>query len=70
LNGIVASSNGKTLLTVQTNTGMLFRIDVSSGAVTPVDVKGGELLFGDGLLRVGDELYAVLPFTVVDLPSA
>lgn len=57
LNGIVASPNGKALLTVQTNTGKLFRIEVSSGAVTPVDVKGGELLFGDGLLRAGDELY-------------
>src|SRR5262249_30283898 len=57
LNGIVASPNGKTLLTVQTNTGKLFRVEVSSGAVTPVDIKGGELLFGDGLLRAGDELY-------------
>jgi superoxide dismutase, Cu-Zn family len=57
LNGIVASPDGKTLLVVQTNTGVLFRVDVASRAITRVRVEGGDLLFGDGLLRVGDELY-------------
>ena len=57
LNGIVASADGKTLLTVQTNTGMLFRVDVGSGEITPVAVTGADLSFGDGLLRVGHELY-------------
>ena len=57
LNGIVASPDGKTLLAVQTNTGILFRIDVASGEISHVAVKGAELLFGDGLLRVGDDLY-------------
>ena len=57
LNGIVASPDGKALLAVQTNSGILFRIDVASRAITRVTVEGGDLLFGDGLLRVGDELY-------------
>jgi len=57
LNGIVASPDGKTLLTVQTNTGLLFRIDVASREITQVAVDGAELLFGDGLLRLGDDLY-------------
>ena len=57
LNGIVASPDGRTLLTVQTNTGTLFRVDVPTGTITPVAVEGAELLFGDGLLRVGDDLY-------------
>ena len=57
LNGIVAAPDGKTLLTVQTNTGTLFRVDVATGQISKVAVEGADLLFGDGLLRVGDELY-------------
>jgi Cu-Zn family superoxide dismutase len=57
LNGIVASPDGTTLLTVQTNTGSLFRVDVASGEITKVAVTGADLLFGDGMLRVGDNLY-------------
>src|SRR5262249_8922924 len=57
LNGIVASPDGRTLLTVQTNTGTLFRVDVASKEITPVAVDRADLLFGDGLLRVGDDLY-------------
>src|SRR5262249_35281178 len=57
LNGIVASPDGRTLLAVQTNTGILFRIDVASRAITSVTVAGSKLLFGDGLLRIGDAVY-------------
>jgi hypothetical protein len=58
LNGIVVSPNGRTLLAVQTNTGKLFRIDVASGRISKVAVEGPpNLLFGDGLLRIGDDLY-------------
>jgi Cu-Zn family superoxide dismutase len=57
LNGIVAAPDGRTLLAVQTNTGLLFRIDVASGHVSRVDVDGAELLFADGMLRLGDDLY-------------
>jgi hypothetical protein len=57
LNGIVASRDGRTLLVVQTNTGALFRIDVGSRQINRVDVDGTNLLFGDGLLRLGNTLY-------------
>ena len=57
LNGIVVSPDGKSLLMVQTNTGKLFRVDVASGAISEVAVDGADLMFGDGLLRIGDSLY-------------
>ena len=57
LNGIVASPDGTTLLVVQTNTGSLFSVDVASGTIAKVEVRGADLLFGDGMLRVGDDLY-------------
>jgi sugar lactone lactonase YvrE len=57
LNGIVVSPDGKTLLMVQTNTGTLFRVEVGSRAISEVAVRGADLMFGDGLLRVGDSLY-------------
>ncbi|AZI44426.1 superoxide dismutase [Deinococcus psychrotolerans] len=54
LNGIVATPNGRYLLTVQLNTGELWRIDTRSKAVTRV--MGG-LMHGDGLLLDGRTLY-------------
>lgn len=57
LNGIVASPAGATLLVVQTNTGILFRVDIASRDISRVAVTGSDLLFGDGPLRVGDELF-------------
>jgi len=57
LNGIVASPDGRTLLTNQTNTGILWRVDVASGTVIRVDTPGTDLLFGDGMLQLGDSLY-------------
>jgi len=59
LNGIVASPDGKTLLSVQTNTGRLFRIDPSTGATHAVDLGGATLVNGDGLLLQGKTLYVV-----------
>jgi Cu-Zn family superoxide dismutase len=57
LNGIVAAPDGRVLLAVQTNTGILFRVDVARRTITPVDTGGTALQFGDGLLRIGDTLY-------------
>jgi Cu-Zn family superoxide dismutase len=57
LNGIVASPNGRILLTIQTNTGNLYRIDVVHRSIATVAIHGVDLSFGDGLLRVGDDLY-------------
>lgn len=56
LNGIVATPDGRYLLSVQLNTGELWRIDTRSKAVRRV--MGG-LTAGDGLLLDGRTLYAV-----------
>jgi len=60
LNGIVASPDGRYLLTVQLATGELWRIDTRSRAVTQVRIEGGELKDGDGLVLVGvNDLYVM-----------
>jgi sugar lactone lactonase YvrE len=59
LNGIVAAKDGKVLLSVQTNTGKLFRINPRTGATREVDLGGATLANGDGLLLAGRVLFAV-----------
>lgn len=59
LNGIVAADDGTTLLTVKYNSGELFRIDAATGDVTTVDLSGGDLRTGDGMVLDGDTLYVV-----------
>lgn len=59
LNGIVATPDGKTLVSVQSNTGKLFRIDPTTGATQAVDLHGATLPNGDGLLLRGKTLYVV-----------
>jgi sugar lactone lactonase YvrE len=58
-NGIVTTPDGKGLLVVQSNTGHLFRVDPRTGVTKLVDLGGESLANGDGLLRVGNLLYAV-----------
>ncbi len=60
LNGIVASDDQTTLLTVQYNTGELFAINTTSREVTPVDLGGQVLETGDGLVLDGARLHVVL----------
>jgi sugar lactone lactonase YvrE len=60
LNGIVATRDGRTLITVQTNTGRLWRIDPRSGNATAIDLGGATVSNGDGLLLAGRTLYVVL----------
>jgi sugar lactone lactonase YvrE len=57
LNGIVRS--GSRLLAVQSNTGLLFRIDPRSGDTTAVDLDGALLTNGDGLEPGHGVLYVV-----------
>ncbi len=57
LNGIVGYR--KRLLAVQSNTGLLFRINPRTGRTRQVDLDGYELLNGDGLERRGRTLYVV-----------
>ncbi|GIE00018.1 hypothetical protein Adu01nite_13680 [Paractinoplanes durhamensis] len=59
LNGICATPDGRALLVVQSNTGLLFRVDPASGAATPVDLGGATVFNGDGLLLEGHILYVV-----------
>jgi sugar lactone lactonase YvrE len=59
INGISRTPDGSALLAVQTNTGLLLRIDPATGATTTVDL-GGELVSGgDGILLCGRTLYVV-----------
>jgi hypothetical protein len=53
LNGIVAARGGRTLLSVQTNTGKLFWIDPRTGVTREVDLGGASLVNGDGMLLAG-----------------
>jgi sugar lactone lactonase YvrE len=59
LNGIVAAGDGRALLSVQTNTGLLFRIDPRTGVTRQVDLGGALLPNGDGLLLAGRVLFVV-----------
>ncbi len=62
MNGIEATPNGRTLLVVQSSTGLLFRVDAATGASTLVPLTGGEngrLPNADGILLQGRTLYVV-----------
>src|SRR5215212_172455 len=59
LNGIVTTANGRYLLTIQSNTGNLYRIDTQTKQVTQVDLGGTALTGGDGLVLRGHTLYVV-----------
>jgi sugar lactone lactonase YvrE len=59
LNGIVAARGGRVLLSVQTNTGKLFRINPRTGSTREVDLGGATLANGDGMLLAGRVLFVV-----------
>jgi sugar lactone lactonase YvrE len=59
LNGIEATPDGKTLIAVQTNLGRLYRIDPETGAASLIQLTGGDVTFGDGILLDGRTLYVV-----------
>src|SRR5215208_329241 len=59
LNGIVATPNGRYLLTVQSNSGNLYRIDTQTKQVTQADLGGATLTNGDGLVLKGHTLYVI-----------
>ncbi|MPZ96392.1 MAG: superoxide dismutase [Propionibacteriales bacterium] len=58
-NGIRPLRGGKSLILVQSNKGLLFRVDPRSGDTDQVEVSGGTLASGDGLERVWRRLYVV-----------
>jgi len=58
LNGIAATPDGKYLITVQSNTGRLFRIATDTREVTEITLAGGDrMTAADGLLLDGQTLY-------------
>jgi sugar lactone lactonase YvrE len=59
LNGIVVSSNSRYLFTVQSNTGRLFRIEIATKEIVPLDVGGALFPAGDGLWMHGNSLYVL-----------
>ena len=59
LNGIDATDDGRYLITVQSNTGELFRIDTESKEVVEIDLGGETLANGDGLLLDGGTVYVL-----------
>ncbi len=59
LNGIVATGDGRYLITVQYNTGDLYRIDIESKEIMQVDLGGTSLTTGDGLVLDEQNLYVV-----------
>jgi sugar lactone lactonase YvrE len=58
-NGIAQTPDRQGLLVVQSNTGLLFRVDPDTGNATQVDLSGTLLTNGDGLLVRGKTLYVV-----------
>jgi len=59
LNGIAATPDGRSLIVVQMGKGLLYRIDVKTKAVTPIDTAGADLTGADGLVLDGSTLYVV-----------
>jgi sugar lactone lactonase YvrE len=57
-NGIDATPNGKTLVIVQSNTGKLFKV-TTGGVTSEIDLGGGSVPNGDGILLDGKTLYVV-----------
>lgn len=58
-NGIDATQNGKQLVIVQSNTGLLFTVDPATGESTTIDLGGATVQNGDGVLLLGRRLYVV-----------
>jgi sugar lactone lactonase YvrE len=58
-NGISRSPDRDALLVIQSNTGLLFRVDPDTGVASEVDLGGATLPNGDGILLRGRTLYVV-----------
>jgi superoxide dismutase, Cu-Zn family len=59
LNGIVASADGRYLVSVQSNTGKLYRISTATREVREINLSATRLTGGDGLVLSGSVLYVV-----------
>jgi hypothetical protein len=61
-NGIVATSNGRWLIVVNSSSGVLYRVDPTTGVAKQIDLGGKTIPFGDGLVLDGRMLYVVQNF--------
>ncbi|HSJ43769.1 MAG TPA: hypothetical protein VK923_03700 [Euzebyales bacterium] len=62
LNGIDATADGRTLIAVHSTLGVLYRINPATGVATEIDLGGGAVPFGDGIVLHGRTLYVVQNF--------
>lgn len=58
-NGIEATPNGKQLIIVNSTVGALYLVDARSGVAKTIDLGGGSVRNGDGILLRGRSLYVV-----------
>ncbi|HXV32639.1 MAG TPA: hypothetical protein VD769_01420 [Gaiellaceae bacterium] len=58
-NGIDATSRGDKLVIVQSNLGRLYTVDPKTGKADRIELTGGDVAFGDGILLDGRVLYVV-----------
>ena len=58
-NGIAATPNGDTLIIVNSVDGVLYNVDPETGVATRIDLGGGSVPNGDGILLQGKTLYVV-----------
>jgi hypothetical protein len=58
-NGIAATADGRTLLVVNSTTGILYNIDPATGEAAAVDTGDAALTTGDGILLQGRTLHVV-----------
>jgi hypothetical protein len=59
LNGIDATPRGDTLVVVQSNLGRLYTVGADTGEASVIDLAGGDVMLGDGILLDGRTLYVV-----------
>lgn len=59
LNGVVATRGGRYLISVQDNTGQLWRIDTQTQEVVQIDLGGATFTTGDGLALDAQTLYVL-----------
>lgn len=63
LGGIVVSADRSALVVAQGNVGRLWRVDLRTRAVEPVETGGADLVNADGLVLDGDDLLVVRNFS-------
>jgi len=62
LGGIVATPDGRYLLVSQGTTGRLWRVDIATREIVPVDLGGATIVNADGIVLLGHRLYVVQNF--------